>query len=158
MGKLALGHPVVGRDYHLLASFVRTREGDETALVSGLLSVGGEQWQPLCEELQGLLVSEVLKREGSDAEDRVYRRRNGSEYDFEECNDCRGKPGSPVLCEMCLLRRAGHSEGYCGCYILWDMDKRYMGFDVPTNHHARCGRELGPIQDARRRIIFNYSR
>lgn len=29
--------------------------------------------------------------------------------EFVECDTCRAKPGSPYLCEACLIRRTNHS-------------------------------------------------
>lgn len=83
-----------------------------------------------------------------------------SRIGFEQCHECAAKPGMPVLCESCRLRRAECSpEGkLCGCYLLWDMDSRHVGHAVRTDIHERCGLPLGPLQKMRRKVLFCFDR
>jgi hypothetical protein len=53
------------------------------------------------------------------------------ETEYKECDECRMKPGSPILCSDCLERRAEHSKtGKCRPPKLCLVDP--VGFEPTT--------------------------
>ena len=81
----------------------------------------------------------------------------GFPQDFVECDYCRAKPGSPVLCAGCLYRRAAEPKiptlseliEACGdkLQVLWKRDDGWLAKSWVGHQHTDYHESLGKTPD-----------